>query len=78
MGGHILILVARKKEPETKVDYLSCRIVKSGGTKIISQHVRLLKERGHDARLVTTDPMGEDLWGVPVTRSESLQEGFPG
>jgi glycosyltransferase involved in cell wall biosynthesis len=61
-----------------KVDYLSCRIVKSGGTKIISQHVRLLKERGHDARLVTTDPMGEDLWGIPVTRVKAYRKDFLG
>ncbi len=56
-----------------KVDYLSCRIVRSGGTKIIAQHVSLLKERGHNARLLTTDPKGEELWGVPVTRVKAFK-----
>lgn len=57
-----------------KIDYLSCRIVRSGGTKIIAQHVRLLKERGHDARLLTTDPKGEELWGVPAIRVKAYQQ----
>jgi hypothetical protein len=36
-----------------KVDDLSRRIVPSGGTKIVARHVRLLKERGQQARTLT-------------------------
>jgi glycosyltransferase involved in cell wall biosynthesis len=59
-----------------KVDYLSCRIVPSGGTKIIAQHVRLLHERGHQARILTTDPQGDGLWGVEVVRVRAYDQGL--
>jgi glycosyltransferase involved in cell wall biosynthesis len=56
-----------------KVDYLSCRIVPSGGTKIIARHVSLLKEKGHEARILTTDPQGNGLWGVEVVRVKAYE-----
>jgi glycosyltransferase involved in cell wall biosynthesis len=59
-----------------KIDYLNCRLIHSGGTKIIAQHVKLLKERGHQARIVTIDPEGDDLWGVPVKRVKALRQDF--
>ena len=61
-----------------KVDYLSCRIVRSGGTKIIAQHVRLLRERGHHVRLLTIDPEGDELWGVPVDRVKAFRQDLLG
>jgi glycosyltransferase involved in cell wall biosynthesis len=51
-----------------RVDYLSCRAVRSGGTKILAQHVRLLRARGHEARILTTDPAEAALWDTPLTR----------
>jgi glycosyltransferase involved in cell wall biosynthesis len=57
-----------------RVDYLSCRLIRSGGTKIISQHVKLLKERGHAARILTTDQKGEELWGIPVERVRAFKQ----
>lgn len=61
-----------------KVDYLSHRIVRTGGTKIIAQHVKLLQERGHDVRILTTDDRGEELWGIPVTRVKSYNQNILG
>lgn len=59
-----------------RVDYLCCRLVRSGGTKIVAQHVKLLKERGHAARILTTDQNGEELWGIPVERVKALRQDF--
>jgi glycosyltransferase involved in cell wall biosynthesis len=59
-----------------RVDYLCCRLVRSGGTKIVAQHVKLLKERGHAARILTTDQKGEELWGIPVERVKALRQDF--
>jgi len=61
-----------------KIDYLCCRIVRSGGTKIIAQHVKLLQERGHDARILTPDQEGVDLWGVPVVRVKAFDQNLLG
>ena len=61
-----------------KVEYLCCRCVRSGGTKIIAQHVRLLQERGHDARILTTDRRAADLWGVPVVRVKAFDQNLLG
>ncbi len=56
-----------------KVDYLICRLNSSGGTKIIAQHVKLLRERRHQARILTTDSKGEELWGIPVERVKAFE-----
>jgi glycosyltransferase involved in cell wall biosynthesis len=61
-----------------KVDYLNCRVVRSGGTKIIARHVQLLQEKGHEARVLTTDPHGADLWGVPVVRVKAFEQDLLG
>jgi glycosyltransferase involved in cell wall biosynthesis len=61
-----------------KVDYLNCRLVRSGGTKIIARHVRLLREKGHEARILTTDQHGGDLWGEPVVRVKAFEQGLLG
>jgi glycosyltransferase involved in cell wall biosynthesis len=59
-----------------RVDYLSCRLIRSGGTKIIAQHVKLLKERGHQARILTIDPEGDELWGGSVERVKAFRQDF--
>jgi glycosyltransferase involved in cell wall biosynthesis len=59
-----------------RVDYLSCRLIRSGGTKIIAQHVKLLRERGHQARILTIDPEGDELWGVSVERVKAFRQDF--
>jgi glycosyltransferase involved in cell wall biosynthesis len=56
-----------------KVDYLVCRLNRSGGRKIIAQHVKLLRERGHEARILTTDSEEEDPWGVPSERVKAFK-----
>jgi len=43
MGGNTLILAARRKADEDRLSQLPARSL--GGTKIIAQHVKLLKER---------------------------------
>ena len=56
-----------------KVDYLVCRLNRSGGRKIIAQHVKLLRERGHEARILTTDSEEEELCGVPAERVKAFK-----
>src|SRR4030042_215852 len=61
-----------------RIDYLNCRLVRSGGAKIIALHVKLLSERGHEARILTTDQAGEELWGVPVVKVKEFSQDILG
>ncbi len=47
-----------------RVNYLIKRCGLTGGVKAMFQHVKLLRDRGHDANIFTMDPYGYSLFGV--------------